>query len=203
MNIAAIAASALIAASPIVHSNPPVHYAGTGWEGYTQDSTTRVSADFNIPNISGTNGQTVAYWVGFGQGNPGIQQAGITGTVGRGWTAWYEMWPDQGVQFKPPTPPHSGDQMQFIVTFSAGVYTLSVNDVTRGWQESTRQASPNREGFGEAICEAYDPNAGLPNNMGAGKFYFTSSPLGSAYTFPFGGTTLKALGANSFQVSKP
>lgn len=203
MNIAAIAAAALIAASPIVHSNTTERYGTTGWEGYTQDSTTRVSADFNIPNVSGVNGQSVAYFAGFGQGNPGIQQAGITGTVGSGWTAWYEMWPQNAVQFHPPTPPHSGDQMQLIVTFSAGVYTLSVNDVTRGWQQSTRQASADREGFGELICEKYDPNIDLPDNMGAGKFYFTSSPLGSPYTFPFGGTTLKALGTNSFQVSKP
>jgi hypothetical protein len=198
---AASAGSVVITSSAEATAHP--RYAGTGWEGYTQDSTTRVSTDFTIPNVSGSNGQSVAYWVGFGQGDPGIQQAGVTGTVGAGWSAWWEMWPSAGHSFAPPTPPHSGDVMQLIVTFGFGVYTLEVNDVTRGWSESTRQASPDRETFGEVICEAYDSTHGLPTNMGAGRFTFTNSLLGSAYHFPFGGTTLQATGPNSFYVSKP
>lgn len=203
MKIAAIATAAVLAGQALLGGGHAPHYAPTGWEGYTLNSTSRVSTDFIIPNVTGTNGETVAYWAGFGQGNPGIQQAGITGTIGHGWTAWYEMWPADPVAFHPPVPPHAGDTMQFIATFSAGVYTLSVNDVSKGWTQSTRQASPDLEGYGEAICEAYSTTYPLPDHMGNGKFFNTSSPLGSPYTFPFGGTTLKALGTNSFQVSKP
>lgn len=199
MGILSAAAAIAVAAFTALSG---VHYGNTGWEGYTLDSVTRVSTDFTIPNVSGTTGQTVAYWVGFGQGDPGIQQAGITGTVGSGWSAWWEMWPNVGHSFNPPTPPHAGDVMQFIVTFGSGVYTLSVNDVTRGWTQSTRQASPDREGYGEVVCEAYDSH-GLPNNMGAGRFYSVNTNLVTPYYFPFGGTTLRVTGDKSFYVSKP
>lgn len=184
--------------SLLTPSQPP--YGQSGWEGYSVPGTTRVSVDFTVPNLHGARGDSVAFWAGFGKGDPGIQQAGITGTVGSGWTAWWELWPAAGHPFSTPVPPHSGDVMQFIVTRSASVYTLRVNDVTRHWSASISQSDGNRETSGEAVAEAYGP--ALPD-YGPARFTYASAPLGGVFRFPFGGSRLVKTGSESFYDVRP
>lgn len=176
------------------------NYGQHGWEGYGWRAASRVSIDLVLPNIRGARGDSVAFWAGFGHGDPGIQQAGITGTVGSGWTAWWELWPGEAVPFRPPVPPHSGDLVQFIVTHSGSTYVMTVNDEARHWSVSMRQSSGNEEAGGEAIVEAYGPD--LPYFWPA-RFSYSNEPLAAQYAFPFGGTTIRATSARSFYVSKP
>ncbi len=168
-----------------------------GWEGYGWRASNRVSADFIVPQLSGTNG-AVAFWVGFGQGNPGIQQTGITGNKSGSritWNAWYEMWPSPGHGFGKTI--KTGDKLQFIVTRSGYTYTLTVNDSTQRWTASTRQYSRNVEPGGEAVAEAF--GSPLPNFSPA-RFQYTNGPISNSWKFPFGGTRLVKTGSTSFYI---
>jgi hypothetical protein len=88
--------------------------------------------------------------------------------------------------------------MQFVVTRSGSLYTLTVTDVTRHWSVSARQSSSNRELSGEAVAEAFGP---LLPSFGPARFLYSNQALTRAYTIP--GTTLRKTGSRNFYVSKP
>jgi Peptidase A4 family len=150
-----------------------VHYGKTGWQGYGWYNSSYAWSRFYIPRTTGPAGSAVALWAGIGQGNPGIQQIGVTLTMGahnyEAISEWYEMWPADAHAF-PSHPTYPGDRIEVSVQRSGDRYTLRLWDATRHWTDVAVASDWRHESMSEAVAEAFGPS--LPS---FGPVAFTTS----------------------------
>ena len=172
----------------------------TGWEGYSWPvSTSKVFAEFTVPTVRPPNG-AVAFWAGFGKGNPGIQQDGLEcGELNGfgGCSPWYEMWSAEAHAL--PGTVKAGDHMKFYVAHTGDDYVLQVFDLTRHWTDTVHAEYGSHENSGEAIAEAFgQPLPGFT----AASFSHASGTFQQLYKFPFAGTSIVKDSPTSFTVHR-
>ena len=160
------------------------------WAGYTAtgETYTSVSARWTVPTAScgtfpaGDAGSSSATWVGLdGDTNIPVEQIGTDSNCvayAGEYHAWWEMAPggptiigDLGLTNDDPVSP--GDVMSASVTATStpGTYTLTIEDLSRGWSYTTTQSNPAAAGT-SAECIAEQPgDGGLPlTNFGSVTF---------------------------------
>jgi hypothetical protein len=117
------------------------------WSGYAATSTTTakfdsVQGDFVQPAVvcSGVGGRYVAVWTGLdGYKDQTVEQDGTFGTCGGPahetptYFAWYEMYPSNSVNTFPVS---AGDDIQTGVSYSGGMFTLTIADTTSDQSKS-------------------------------------------------------------------
>lgn len=138
----------------------PVTYSAVGWAGYGWASSSKAEAQFRVPSVNGADrNSSMAVWAGIGDGNPGIQQAGITVAVDSSkvihCNAWYEMWPAAGHSYGGACA--VGDVIHVSVTRSGSKYTLTVKDDTRHWSATAVKTYAHTEPDAEAVAEDFGP----------------------------------------------
>lgn len=179
----AAAASPATASAGATGAPETVHYGKTGWQGYGWYNSSYAWSRFYIPRTTGSAGEAVALWAGIGQGNPGIQQIGVTLTMGaRNYEAiseWYEMWPAPAHAFSS-HPTYPGDRIEVSVQRSGDRYTLRMWDATRHWTDIAVASDWRNEGMSEVVAEAFGPS--LPS---FGPVTFTTSGY-PAYSWSMG-----------------
>jgi Peptidase A4 family len=182
----AVTAAAALAAGPTAAASAgtdAVHYGKNGWQGYGWYNSSYAWARFYIPRTTGSAGEAVALWAGIGQGNPGIQQIGVTLTMGahnyEAISEWYEMWPAAAHAF-PSHPTYPGDRIEVSVQRSGDRYTLRMWDATRHWTDIEVANDWRTESMSEAVAEAFGPS--LPS---FGPVTFTTSGY-PAYSWSMG-----------------
>jgi uncharacterized repeat protein (TIGR02543 family) len=124
----------------------------TNWSGYADTGATfsAVSGSWTVPTVTcaPTGTSFASQWVGIdGWGNVTVEQDGTQTSCTSGtpaYSAWYEMYGDTAVNngYMVPLssttyPVRPGDAMSGSVSFSAGQWTLSIEDATQGWTFTT------------------------------------------------------------------
>jgi hypothetical protein len=157
-----------------------VHYGKSGWQGYGWYNSSYAWSRFYIPRTTGPAGEAVAIWAGIGQGNPGIQQIGVTLTMGarnyESISEWYEMWPASAHAF-PAHPTYPGDRIEMSVQRGGDSYTLRLWDATT---DIAVASDWRHEAMAEVVAEAFGPS--LPS---FGPVTFTTSGY-PAYAWSMG-----------------
>ena len=134
-----------VAASPLVQIGPALSLdksgSSTNWSGFavsgTAGSITYAGASWVVPaaTCAATGTTYSSFWVGIdGLTSSTVEQTGTDSDCHSGtaqYYAWYEFYPNpsfliSGVSVSP------GDVIQASVTFSGGVFTLYLQDVTNG-----------------------------------------------------------------------
>jgi hypothetical protein len=130
-------------------------YAVTGAAG----SFTSVASGWIVPAVTCNGTDTHAsFWVGLdGDGTSTVEQIGTEGDCDGDapvYSGWFEMFPNAPVFFDEPVKP--GDIMEASVTAQgAGVFMLTLFDMTQNWSQITEQTSPTATlGSAEIIAEA-------------------------------------------------
>ncbi len=174
----AIAASATVTASGIVHDPVQIESSSRGvvtstnWSGYadTGASFTSVIGTWVQPTAScPTNQQQDAsFWVGidgFLKSSGTVEQIGTDSDCNKGnkkfpggpsYYAWWEMFPQASNNLSTKQfPVFAGDTISAQVTASGTTFTLTINDVSRGWSFSPGpQTASAAESSAEWIAEA-------------------------------------------------
>ena len=199
------ASAAAIAVHPPMIPTPGVapsvsNVASTNWSGYSAEgaSFTSVSASWTEPSvICGSDPNSyAAFWVGLdGYANDTVEQTGTDsdcdGTTPT-YYAWYEMYPAPRVEFSKPEAP--GDNMKASVTKSGTTFTMTIEDVTRGWTKTVVKSSANAKGASaEVITEALSSTTVLPL-ADFGKVHYTDATID--------GSSLSAVGAIPLTMEK-
>jgi len=127
----------------------------TNWSGYSLDTAPgqvqAVSAEWNVPAVTGSSTAYSSTWVGIDGDNSGtVEQIGTasevhTTKVGRNtvvsytYYAWWEMYPANAMQSISSMTVHAGDHIQASVTYVGdnptthyNLFTLSITDTTSG-----------------------------------------------------------------------
>src|ERR1700691_1238524 len=115
-----------------VSSNNWSGYAITGAAG----SFTAAEGSWIVPAVTCTSGtQYAAFWVGIdGYSSTTVEQTGTDSDCSKGvptYYAWYEFYPKASKDIAA-FPVHPGDVISASVTFSAGIFTVSITDGTSG-----------------------------------------------------------------------
>jgi hypothetical protein len=132
------------------------------WSGYAAHggalSFNSVSASWVQPAGTCTGKATYsAFWVGLdGYSSRTVEQTGSEVDCSGGspvYYAWYEMYPAYPVNFSNAVSP--GDQFTASVTSSGDVFTLTIADITQGWNQTiTKSLSSAMQSSAEVIAEA-------------------------------------------------
>ena len=149
---------------------------GYNWGGYaaTGSGFTSVSATWVEPSATcNSRNDLYAPWVGLdGYGSSTVEQTGVQTDCSSGQPVdsfWYEMYPANPVYPSGYTVT-AGDTIHASVTYTNRKFTLTMQDVTRGWTYTTSKSlSRARRASAEAIIES--PPAAYPN---FGTLQFTS-----------------------------
>ena len=168
---------------------PKMTVFSTNWGGHAATTSAnstlkQVSAAFNVPSVNcansppGSSGYAYAsHWAGLdGYNDDTTEQAGVarycTSTTGTpAYVAWYEMFPLPPVAFTGINP---GDAITASVGFdrSAGLYNLTITDVTTGGVVSASEPCPAghtcRRASAEVITE--DPGGGVAGGYNLADF---------------------------------
>jgi hypothetical protein len=118
---------------------------GSNWSGWAAVGSgfTTVSAAWSAPTVRcGSPNEVLGPWVGLGGVLTGsVQQTGLEVSCASGkptYRAWYESAPRPPVY--QPDPIAAGDRMTASVQRTAGGYTLTIADTTRGWTRTAHAA---------------------------------------------------------------
>jgi hypothetical protein len=141
------------------------------WAGYTSAGTpgtfTSVSSSWAEPTVTCDANQTFSsFWVGLdGNGTNTVEQTGTEADCTNGaaiYQGWFEMFPNAPVFYNNPVNP--GDAMSAsVVANGGGSFTLTLNDSTQGWTQTTNQTSNTAQlGSAEIIAEAPSDGQVLP-----------------------------------------
>jgi hypothetical protein len=139
----------------------------TNWSGYAgagaAGTYTSVAAGWTIPTVTCAATNTFSsFWVGLdGDGSNTVEQTGTEADCDGGtaaYSGWFEMFPNAPVFYDKPVQP--GDDMVASVTAEgAGVFMLTLFDMTQNWSEITEQSSSGATlASAEVIAEA--PSSG-------------------------------------------
>ncbi|MGO9344487.1 MAG: G1 family glutamic endopeptidase [Acidimicrobiales bacterium] len=133
----------------------------SNWAGYIAPGSsgqfTTVTASWVEPAVTCHHSDLYAPWVGIdGYANMTVEQTGVqTECSGRSasYSAWYEMYPASPVYYSNPV--SVNDAFTATVSSSGDTYTLKIEDVTKGWTETTTKSQSSAEGASaEAVIEA-------------------------------------------------
>jgi len=159
-----------IASAPIAHFHHMTATTGTSanWAGYgisgSSGQFSSISATWSQPSITCPSKGTslVGFWVGIdGLGNDTVEQTGTAVQCKHGhakYWAWYEMFPKvsviaRGVSVSP------GDTITASVSYASGVFSLTLDDTSRGEDYSTNQSTSASIERSTAEVIAEDPVA--------------------------------------------
>lgn len=132
----------------------------SNWGGYVAHGSagTFVSATayWKIAKVTCGSSALFAPWVGIdGDGNNTVEQTGAATQCSGGhasYRAWYEMYPQAPVYYNDPI--SEGDRFKASVTASGTDFTLTIQDLTKGWKESVTRSNPSaQKSTAEAVIE--------------------------------------------------
>lgn len=170
----------LAALSPALAATPKLSLAprirpensnySTNWSGYavtgSTGSVTSVSGSWIVPTATGRKRTTAysSFWVGIdGFSSNTVEQTGTDSDVQSGvavYYAWYEFYPNPMYQISMTIKP--GDVMTATVTYSGGLFTVSITDKTTGATFSTSATVPGAaQSSAEWIAEAPSSSRGV------------------------------------------
>jgi len=159
------------------------------WSGYATSGTpgtfTQVSSSWTEPTVTCTANQTFSsFWVGLdGDGTSTVEQTGTEADCDNGtaaYSGWFEMFPAAPVFYQNPVDP--GDAMSAsVVANGGGSFTLTLNDTTQGWTQTTNQTSNTAQlGSAEIIAEAPSSEQGVLPLSDFGTVNFTDALVNTA-----------------------
>lgn len=181
----------------------------SNWAGYASIATpryTEVSSTWNEPSASCGSGTSYAsFWTGLdGYNSSTVEQTGTLVYCYGGTPyqyAWYEVYPNPPVYYNVPIA--AGDRITATVSStSAGYFTLTLSNATRGWNETAAGSAPSlARSSAEVIAEAPSSSSGVLPLADFGTVTFTNStvnygPLSSASPINIemaSGSTVKVL----------
>jgi hypothetical protein len=162
------ALSPALAAAPQISLAPRMHhvngsYYSTNWSGYavtgSTGSVTSVSGSWVVPTVTGGRRTTAysSFWVGIdGFSSSTVEQIGTDSDMQRGravYYAWYEFYPNPMYQISMTI--HPGDVITASVTYSSGVFKVTITDKNSGATFSTSATVTSAaESSAEWIAEA-------------------------------------------------
>lgn len=187
-----LAACALSAAAVLTHTSTvtaTLVTSSSNWGGYADVSSsssqtfTNVSGDWTVPTVTSSSGSGSysAFWVGLdGFSSSTVEQIGIEAdTVGSGYYAWYEMYPNNSYEI--PLTIKPGNVISADVSYQgSNKYKLSIEDITTNKSYSiTKTMSGGQRSSAEWIAEAPSDYFGvLPlANFGSDTFTDASATL--------------------------
>lgn len=156
----------------------------TNWSGSVIDSPPSgeswetVTAEFTVPDPSGSSGASASAWVGIDGDSctTAILQTGVDFTVGSGYDAWYEWYPDYAYDFTLSI--SSGDVIKTTVTASSSKAGKAVIEnvttgktVTKSLTSSSALCLENAEW----IVEDFEEDGSLVTLADFGTVKFTSA----------------------------
>ena len=161
------------------------------WAGYaaTGSTYTSVSASWTQPTVTcsdSATSQDSSFWVGL-DGAPGgsqtVEQTGTEADCDGGspdYYGWYEMLPGPQVAYSTNTVAPGDAMSASVVANGGGAFTLTLNDQTQGWTQTTEQTSATAQlGSAEIIAEA--PTSTLTDTIfplaNFGTVNFTSATI--------------------------
>jgi hypothetical protein len=151
---ALIAASIAVAAAVLAPAGAASAITtGGNWYGYavTGSTYTSTTADWTMPAVTCTSstpsGTYLALWTGLdGYASDSVEQVGAeaycSGTTAY-YFGWYELYPAALQEFDQTL--KAGDSLQASVTYSSGDFTMTLRDVTQGWNETVKKALSGAE----------------------------------------------------------
>jgi peptidase A4-like protein len=167
----AVAGSAAAAPSFGPHAWGGPHTNAGNWGGYAATGS-------GFKKITGTWKEPVAKckashdlyapWLGLdGYGDQTVEQTGVQTACNSGHpvdSGWYEMYPAAPVYYSNPV--STGDTIRATVVFAGGnSYSLTLQDVTKGWSHTVHKNLSAKNASAEAIIEAPGGFPGLPNGV--------------------------------------
>ncbi len=141
------------------------NYTSTNWSGYADvaDSGytfTSVSGQWTVPTVQlpiGSSSAYSAFWVGLdGFSSSSVEQTGVEAQITDGrasYYAWYEMYPAAETEITSINV-SAGDTITASVSYSAGNFTLAIDDTTSGKSYSISLAGSDDRSSAEWIAEA-------------------------------------------------
>lgn len=156
--------------------------SSTNWAGYAAHSTkyTSVTSTWSEPSAScGSSTSFASFWVGLdGYASNSVEQTGTLVECSGGSPhqfAWYEMFPAAPVYFSNTLV--AGDSMKATVSAtSAGAFTLTLTDSTRGWSHTIHQTNASlARSSAEVIAEAPSSSSGVLPLANFGTVTFRSA----------------------------
>jgi hypothetical protein len=177
--VAGLAAGAMMAAAPAA-AGPAFgphrtwggpHTDAGNWAGY-------VASGGTFTKVTGTWKEAVAKctakhdlfapWLGLdGYGDETVEQTGVQTSCSSGKpvdSGWYEMYPAAPKYYSNPV--STGDTIKATVVFKGGsAYSLTLQDVTKGWTHTVRKTLSAQNASAEAIIEAPGGFPGLPDGV--------------------------------------
>ncbi|MDH2902211.1 MAG: G1 family endopeptidase [archaeon] len=166
----------------------------TNWSGYADNAgpVTNVSGSWTVPTLScPSSGSTyVAIWVGIdGYSSSTVEQTGVLGQCSSGkasYSAWYEFYPSASVTISGFSV-SPGDNVTANVSYSGGVFTTTIKDLTTGATFSTtgtvsNAARSSAEWIVErpALCSIFRCSLSTLSNFGSTSFTSASATIGGA-----------------------
>jgi len=154
----------------------------TNWSGYavqsSNGSVSAVSGTWTVPKVTGSGTGYSAVWVGIdGYNSSSVEQIGTEQDTDGTDYVWYEMYPAGSVTISSVTI-KAGDTITASVTYSGGVYALSIKDVTTGKSFSINETASENRSSAEWIVEAPSENSVLPlANFGTVTFTNASATI--------------------------
>ena len=178
---------------------------GFNWGGYaatgSRNAFTSVSATWVEPSATcNSTNDLYAPWVGLdGYGSSTVEQTGVQTDCSSGSPVdsfWYEMYPANPVYPSPSTHPVSaGDTIHASVTYNGSSFTLTLQNVSRGWTYTTsKKLTSARRMSAEVIIES--PTAAYPN---FGTVNFTSATVNGATLGSFGPVAMDPSNSSGFE----
>jgi Peptidase A4 family len=149
----------------------PLTDAGN-WAGYAAHGSTytKVTGTWKEPVAKcPTKGRRLyAPWLGLdGYGDGTVEQTGVQTACKNGRavdSGWYEMYPAAPVYYSNSV--STGDTIKATVVFAGGhSYSLTLQDVTKGWKHTVHKSLSASNASAEAIIEAPGGFPSLPNGV--------------------------------------
>ena len=176
--VAGLAAGAMLVAGPAApgpvftaHTWGGPHTNAGNWAGYVANggTYTKVTGTWKEPVANCTAKHDLyAPWLGLdGYGDQTVEQTGVQTSCSSGKpvdSGWYEMYPAPPRYYSNPV--STGDTIKATVVFSGGSsYSLTLQDVTKGWSHTVHKNLSAHNASAEAIIEAPGGFPGLPNGV--------------------------------------
>jgi hypothetical protein len=179
-------------ATPTTAATGVTQVNSLNWAGYAATGTagtfTSVASGWIVPSLSCATATDMhsSFGVGldgFGTGSSTAQQIGTEGDCDGNtpvYSAWFEMFPNAPVTFDNVVKPD--DIMEASVTAEgAGVFMLTIFDMTQNWSEVTEQTSNTATlGSAEVIAEAPPEDGAISSLSNFGTVVFAGAAINDA-----------------------
>jgi hypothetical protein len=177
--VAGLAVGAMLVAGPAAagtgfgpHSTWGGPHTNAGnWAGYVANGSTytKITGTWKEPVAKCQSSSPLfAPWLGLdGYGDQTVEQTGVQTACNTGHpvdSGWYEMYPAAPVYYSNPV--STGDTIKATVVYAGGgSYSLTLQDVTKGWSHTVHKNLSARNASAEAIIEAPGGFPRLPNGV--------------------------------------